>query len=124
MAEKAPLVCFGGMSNVGTLTALAALDVAKAGETTVFCLASLANGDPVVQKRLRETERIVAVDGCPLSCARRIAERAGFVPDRALVLAGDLGIAKGSPQSVPAQDVARAADLIRSALRGETQGRG
>lgn len=116
MAEKALLVCFGGMSNVGALTGLAALEVARAGEATIFCLASLANGDPVVRKRLGEAARIVTVDGCPLACAKRIAERAGFPPQRALVLAQDLGIKKGPPMEVNEGDVSRAAALIREAL--------
>jgi len=59
MGEKALLVCFGGMSNVGTLTGLAALELTRAGEATIFCLASLANGDPVVRKRLEEAEMAV-----------------------------------------------------------------
>lgn len=115
---RALLVCFGGMSNVGTLTGLAALDVVKAGGGTIFCLASLANGDPVVQQRLREAERIVAVDGCPLACARRIAERAGFPPHAALVLTHDLGIKKGLPPALTEEDRERAVEAIRNALRG------
>lgn len=105
---RALLVCFGGMSNVGTLTGLAALEVAKAGEGTIFCLASLANGDPMVQKRLREAERIVAVDGCPLASARRIAERAGFPPHRDLILSEDLKIDKGPPSALTEEDCGRA----------------
>ncbi|GAB4305268.1 MAG: putative zinc-binding protein [Candidatus Bipolaricaulota bacterium] len=118
MAERALLVCFGGMSNVGTLTGLAALEVARAGEGTIFCLASLANGDPAVQQRLREAERVVAVDGCPLACARRIAERAGFPPHVALVLTHDLGIKKGPPPALTEEDRERAVEAIRDAVRG------
>ncbi len=117
MGERALLVCFGGMSNVGTLTGLAALEVAKAGEGTIFCLASLANGDPMVERRLREARRIVAVDGCPLACARRIAERAGFPPHAALVLSEDLKIPKGPPSGLSDMDRERAEVAIREALR-------
>ncbi|RLE30769.1 hypothetical protein DRJ54_02000 [Candidatus Acetothermia bacterium] len=119
MSEKALLVCFGGMPNVGTLTGLAALEVARAGEATIFCLASLANGDPVVRKRLEEAARIVAVDGCSLACAKRIAERAGFPPQRALVLSQDLGVVKGPPMAVKEGQVSRTAALIREALEGD-----
>ena len=124
MSEKALLVCFGGMSNVGTLTGLAALEVARAGEATIFCLASLANGDPMVRERLEEAARIVTVDGCPLACAKRIAERAGFPPHRALVLSKDLGIAKGPPMAVEEKHVSRAAALIREALKPKDEGKG
>lgn len=119
MAEKALLVCFGGMSNVGTLSGLAALEVARAGEATIFCLASLANGDPVVRERLGKAARIVTVDGCPLACAKRIAEKAGFPPHRALVLSQDLGIKKGPPTDVSEEMVTNASALIREALQGD-----
>ena len=115
---RALLVCFGGMSNVGTLTGLAALEVAKAGEGTVFCLASLANGDPMVQTRLRAAKRIVAVDGCPLACARRIADRAGFSPHSALVLSEDLKIEKGPPSALTEGDCERAVMAMIEAVRG------
>lgn len=121
MAERALLVCFGGLSNVGTLTGVAALEVAQAGEGTIFCLASLANGDPVVRKRLSEAERIVAVDGCPLACARRIAERAGFPPDRSLILSQDLRINKGPPSALTDKDRAQAVMVIKEALYGREQ---
>lgn len=119
MADRALLVCFGGMSNVGTLTGLAALEVGKAGEGTIFCLASLANGDPGVQERLRTAQRIVVVDGCPLACARRIAEGAGFVPDAALILSEDLGIRKGPPTALTEAEVQWAVRAVREALAGQ-----
>lgn len=119
MADRALLVCFGGMSNVGTLTGLAALEVGKAGEGTIFCLASLANGDPGVQERLRTAQRIVVVDGCPLACARRIAERAGFFPDAALILSQDLGIRKGPPTALTEAEVQSAVRAVREALAGQ-----
>lgn len=112
------LVCFGGMSNVGTLTGLAALEVVKAGKGRIFCLASLANGDSMVQNRLREAERVVAVDGCPLACARRIAERAGTPPHAALVLSEDLEIEKGPPSALTEGDRERAVTVITETVRG------
>lgn len=119
MTENALLVCFGGMSNVGTLTGLASLRLARDGVGTIFCLASLAVGNEPVQERLKQAKQVVTVDGCPMACAKRIAERAGFAPQRALVLSQDLGIQKGPPDSLSEADVERAAELIRSALAGE-----
>lgn len=36
--NNALFVCFGGMSNVGTLTGLAGRAVAQGGDGTIFCL--------------------------------------------------------------------------------------
>jgi len=79
------------MSNVGTLTGLAAPEVAKAGEGSIVCLAPLANGDPMVQTRLRAAD-----------C------RAGFPPHTALILSEDLKIDKGPPSALTEEDCGRA----------------
>lgn len=124
MAKKgnALFVCFGGMSNVGTLTGLAGYEAAKTSPgTMLFCLASLACGDPVVQQRLHDVERIVTVDGCPLVCARRVVERAGYRPDRSIILTQDAGIVKGSPASMGSQNISCALAVIRAALEGDEE---
>jgi uncharacterized metal-binding protein len=123
MKKKALFVCFGGMSNVGTLTGLAGHEVARDGEGTIFCLASLACGDPAVRQKLEKVDRIVTVDDCPLAYSQRLVERAGFKPDRSLILSQDLGIVKGPPQEIKDEDRSRATAAIREALEGEDAGR-
>jgi len=121
MTDRALSVCFGGMSYVDTLTGLAGQEVAQGGEGTIFCLASLACGDPVVQKRLHDVETAATVDGCPLACSRRIVENGGFSPDRSIILTRDTVIVKGSPLSIGSQAISCALGAIRTALEDDEQ---
>ena len=103
--ENALFVCFGCLSNVGTLTRLAGLEVVRQvgpGKACIFCLAGLATEVQTVLDKTRAAGRIITVDGCPLNCARNIVERAGFTPDRSINLVQDCGLEKGPPLSYPA----------------------
>ncbi len=54
----------------------------------LLCLGALATEAQTVVDRTRGANRIITVDGCPLNCARKIVEAAGFVPDRVINLVG------------------------------------
>jgi uncharacterized metal-binding protein len=102
--QNALFVCFGCLSNVGTLTGLAGLEVVKQagpGKAGIFCLGGLATEAQMVLDKTRAAERIITVDGCPLNCARKIVERAGFTPDRIINLVQDCGLEKGPPPAIP-----------------------
>jgi uncharacterized metal-binding protein len=118
--DNALFVCFGGMSNVGTLTGLAALEAVKqAGpdKAAIFCLGGLPTGAPTVLDKTQRVKRIVVVDGCPLNCARKIVEAAGFTPHTAITLVDDCGIKKGSPSQYTADDLALVAARILAAIQ-------
>lgn len=96
--ENAIFVCFGGMSNVGALTGLAALEAVEQfqpSQASIFCLGGLPTEAPLVLKKTKAAKRIITVDGCPLNCAKKIVEAAGFTPTQALTLTEDCGIQKG-----------------------------
>lgn len=118
--ENALFVCFGGMSNVGTLTGLAGLEAVKRagpGKAAIFCLGGLPTQAPSVIEKTTNVGRIVVVDGCPLNCARKIVEQAGFHPDAAITLVNDCGIVKGPPTQYTADDLEVAVEAILAALR-------
>jgi uncharacterized metal-binding protein len=100
--ENALFVCFGGMSNVGTLTGLAGLEAVRQvepGKAGIFCLGGLPTQSQSVLDKTHAAQRIITVDGCPLNCARKIVEQAGFVPYKTINLVEDCGIKKGPPQA-------------------------
>ena len=120
LPDNALFVCFGGMSNVGTLTGLAGLEAVKQagpGKAAIFCLGGLPTQAPSVIEKTTNVGRIVVVDGCPLNCARKIVEQAGFQPDASITLVNDSGIKKGPPTQYTADDLAVATDAILAALR-------
>jgi uncharacterized metal-binding protein len=117
--RNALFVCFGCLSNVGTLTGLAGLEIVRQvgpQNTSIFCLGGLATEVPTVLEKTRAAERIITVDGCPMNCALKIVERAGFTPDRAINLVQDCGLKKGPPLEYGDQDVQTAKAAIQDAL--------
>ena len=118
--KNALFVCFGAMSNVGTLTGLASLEVVRSsepGQVGIFCLGGLPTQAPTVLDKTRRAGRIVTVDGCPLNCARKVVEQAGFVPAQTVNLVEDGGIAKRSGIDFTPDEMKKAKAAIRSALR-------
>jgi uncharacterized metal-binding protein len=117
--ENALFVCFGCMSNVGTLTGLAGLEVVKEvgpQNAGIFCLGGLATEAPSVLEKTRAAARIITVDGCPMNCARKIVERAGFTPDRIINLVEDCGLKKGPPLQYGDEEFQVAVKAIREAV--------
>jgi uncharacterized metal-binding protein len=120
--KNALFVCFGGMSNVGTLTGLAGLEAvrrAAPGEAGIFCLGGLPTEAKTVMDKTRAAQRIITVDGCPLNCSRKIVEQAGFAPSRVITLVDDCGIKKGAPTDYTDEDLQMAVEAILQAIQGE-----
>ena len=117
--KNALFVCFGCLSNVGALTGLAGLEVVKEvglQQANIFCLGGLATESKMVLDKTRAAERIITVDGCPLNCARKIVERAGFTPDRIINLVQDCGLQKGPPLQYGDEELQVAIKAIREAV--------
>ncbi len=126
------LACFGGFSNTGVATALASMDaVSEVGldRASVGCLSAVPLGAETVKAKLDAARRIVVVDGCPMECAKKLVEKAGYTPYRSIALARDIGMKKvslyegepaaaGISESVTPEERARATELIVKALTG------
>ena len=120
--ENALFVCFGCMSNVGTLTGLAGLEAIKRlapGKAGIFCLGGLATDVSTVFEKTRAAKRIITVDGCPMNCAQKIVERAGFTPYRTINLVKDANIPKQPPSQVSHEYMERATQTILAAIKDE-----
>lgn len=59
------------------------------------CLAGIGGGVKSLVAKAKSAERILVIDGCPLSCARHTFERAGFTEFEHLGLQS-LGLRKGA----------------------------
>lgn len=61
---------------IGRDAAFRVVDDLRKGKTDTNCLSLLVMGDEEATKQIRES-RCIAVDGCPLECARKNIEIAG-----------------------------------------------
>jgi uncharacterized metal-binding protein len=101
ICSAAPTLLFpcSGAADVGEISDRAARTMTKSGAGKMFCLAGLGGLVPGIVKTAKEAAQVLAIDGCPLDCARLTLEKAGLSNFEHLVVT-DLGLPKGqSPAS-------------------------
>lgn len=77
--------CSGG-SNVGQITNSAALQITKDDKAKMYCLAGLGAHVPGIIDSTKQAKKVIVIDGCPISCAKKIAEHAGINIDHYIVV--------------------------------------
>ncbi|HOI12957.1 MAG TPA: putative zinc-binding protein [Methanoculleus sp.] len=93
-----------GASKAGQISNEAAVQLTNEGYGKIACTASLAVGTPSIKKKVEAADEVIVIDGCPVGCARQIAEMAGVTPDQEIVVT-DLGIEKGGGLDLSEEDV-------------------
>ncbi len=84
--------CSGG-SNVGQITNEAALDLDRTHQARIYCLAGVAAHIPGMVDSAKSASTVIAIDGCPVACARIALEHAGIRVDQSIIVT-NLGIEK------------------------------
>ncbi len=115
----APRLIFScsGAADVGAVADQAARQLTREGHGKMFCLAGIGGRVSGILKSTAAASSILAIDGCPLDCARKGLEEAGFSGFAHLQLA-DLGLEKGGtpPSDAAVHLVAsKAAELLAAA---------
>ncbi len=91
--------CSGG-SDVGALSDLAARQMTRDGTGKMYCLAGIGGQISGILSTTQSASKILAIDGCPMNCAKKILERAGFSKFKHVCLS-DAGFQKGASPSTP-----------------------
>lgn len=103
MAEKcgcacsaAPKLIFAcsGAADVGAIADQAARKLTRDGAGKMYCLAGVGGRVSGIMATTQAAAKILAIDGCPLNCAKSTLEQAGFRSFGHLQMAG-LGFEKG-----------------------------
>ena len=96
VCSTAPKLIFScsGAADVGEIADQAARKLTRDGQGKMFCLAGIGGRVSGILKTPEAAAKIVAIDGCPLNCARKSLEEAGFT-DFTHVQLADLGFKKG-----------------------------
>lgn len=88
-----------GAADVGEVADRAARELSRQGKIKMFCLAGIGGRISGIVKSTEAADQIIAIDGCPLNCARKTLEEAGFSNFEHIELRA-LGLKKGeSPAS-------------------------
>jgi len=69
--------CSGG-SDVGELSDRVARKMAKCGQAKMLCLSGVGAHIPGMIESTKAANKIIAIDGCPVSCSKKTLEHAGF----------------------------------------------
>jgi uncharacterized metal-binding protein len=84
--------CSGG-SNVGQLANAAGIELSKRGKVNFYCLAGMGAHVAGMVDSAQHADYRIAIDGCPVACARKTLEQAGVPVEKAIVIT-ELGITK------------------------------
>ncbi|MHC1790257.1 putative zinc-binding protein [Solidesulfovibrio sp.] len=107
--SSAPKLVFAcsGAADVGELADQTARKLTADGLGKMFCLAGIGGRVSGIVKGTEAAAMLLAIDGCPLDCARKTLEEAGFT-GFAHVQLGDLGFKKGESPATEDQVLAAA----------------
>jgi uncharacterized metal-binding protein len=111
-APKLIFAC-SGAADVGHITDLASRKLTVEGAGKMFCLAGVGGRVSGILASTQAAQSILAIDGCPLDCARKTLEEAGFQKFEHLRLV-DMGMEKGK---TPATEEAVAKVVSRAKAR-------
>jgi uncharacterized metal-binding protein len=103
-----------GAADVGKLSDLAARQLTAAGAGKMFCLAGIGGRVSGIMASTEAAQAILAIDGCPLDCAKKTLENARFTKFEHIRLS-DLGMEKGKT-AVTDEAVAKVVDLGKNRL--------
>lgn len=108
--SAAPKLIFScsGAADVGAVADQAARKLTRDGIGKMFCLAGIGGRVSGIVQSTEAAQAILAIDGCPLNCAKKCLEEAGFSDFKHLQLA-DVGMIKGETE-VNDDHVAKVAD--------------
>lgn len=108
--SAAPKLIFpcSGAADVGAIADQAARQLTREGVGKMFCLVGIGGRVGGIMKTTESAEKILAIDGCPLNCAKNCLEQAGFTVFEHLNLTG-LGLVKGQ-SAVSEENIQKAVD--------------
>ncbi|MBM7855855.1 putative metal-binding protein [Desulfohalotomaculum tongense] len=104
-----------GASNVGQIANQAGVELTKAVVGKMFCLAGIGAHVGSFVESAKGAKRIVAIDGCPVQCAKKTLEHAGVTITDYVVVTEE-GIDKNRNLNLAAEDVNKICTKIRASL--------
>lgn len=111
-----PIYACSGAADVGEIADHAARKLTSEGLGKMSCLAGIGGRIPNLLEIARGAQVILAIDGCPMHCARHALEKAGFAKFEHICLA-DLGMTKGKTPAT-AEAVAKVVGAGKGKLGG------
>ena len=115
LCESSEILIFScaGSSNVGQIANQVAVRLAQEGIGRYFCLAGIGGHVSGMIESTKAGKMLVAIDGCPVGCAKKTLEHTGFKIDE-YVQVTELGIEKNHEFSLAPSDVGKVSHHMAS----------
>jgi uncharacterized metal-binding protein len=107
-----------GASNVGQLSNKIAIELDKKGIGNLMCTVGIGARAPGLMKSAEASDRIIAIDGCPVNCASKTLELAGFKVDNHIIIS-EFGIKKTKDRDLKDDEVSEALEKTLEILQSE-----
>ena len=113
MSEETKCDCCGaniaifscsGAANVGQLSNRIAIELEKKGIGNLMCTAGIGARAPGLMKSAEASDKIIVIDGCPLNCASKTLELAGFKVNGHIIIS-ELGVKKTKDKDLKENEV-------------------
>lgn len=117
LANVAIFPCVGA-SNVGQISNKIAIELEKQNIGNLMCTVGIGARVPGLMKSAEGSDRIIAIDGCPVNCASKTLELAGFKVDRHIIIS-ELGIKKNKDKNLNDNDISEALEKTLEILQSE-----
>lgn len=113
-AEILIFPCSGG-SNVGQIANQVGVKLTQDGMGKFFCLAGIGGHVSGMIESTKAGKVIVAIDGCPVACAKKTLEHAGFHIDEYVEITS-MGIEKNHDLNPPTSDVEKISQYLSTQI--------
>ena len=115
--EKLPIVySCSGCSSAAQMANYLALQLDRANIAEMSCIAGLGGDVKKMVNTAKKADKIIAIDGCPLSCAKATLKRHGLEPASYYQLA-DWGIKKVQHTDFDKAEADRVLETIKNNLK-------
>ncbi|AKB17770.1 putative zinc-binding protein [Methanosarcina sp. WWM596] len=127
MAEETKCACgsanvaifpCAGAANVGQLSNKIAVELDQQGLGNMMCTVGIGARAPRLMKSAEASDRIIAINGCPVKCATKTMELAGFKVGHKIVIS-ELGIKKTKDKDLKDEEVAEVLTKVMEILQSE-----
>jgi len=107
-----------GASNVGQLSNRIAIELDNKGIGNLMCTVGIGARAPGLMKSAEASDKIIAIDGCPVNCASKTLELAGFKVDSHIIIS-ELGIKKTKDKDLKENEVSKVLEKTLEILQSE-----
>jgi uncharacterized metal-binding protein len=109
------IIWCAGAANVGQMTNQIAVELSQEGYGRLFCLVGIAAHRSGFVRSVKDAEDMLVLDGCPISCAKKIIEHVEATPKNHFIIT-EFGIEKTLGEIPRREDMDRIKETIKSAL--------